>query len=146
MKSSASSRPGSFDQKGLFNEPLEPGGLFPIKKSQDAAVGALVCMLKKAPPLRQDLSSSINSPEATRPEMWRNSIQDSSQIPEAPSGQHATSLSVTSSGLVASKTTADALEELQSYKDMKNLLLSQGARSHSLADYASTTYNLPAKK
>lgn len=138
MEMGASCRHESFDQQGLLSEPLEPGGLFPIR-SQDAAVGALVCMLKKAPPLRQDLSSSINSSDATRPEIWRNSNQESSQISEAPSGQHAASLSVASSSLVASKTTADALEELQGYKEMKNLLLSQGARSQSLANYASTS-------
>lgn len=139
MESRASRRHESFDQQGPLSEPLEPGGLFPIRKSQDAAVGALVCMLKKAPPLRQDLSSSINSSDATRPEIWRNSNQESSQIFEAPSGQHAASLSVASSSLVASKTTADALEELRGYKEMKNLLLSQGARSQSLANYTSTS-------
>ncbi|KAH7566014.1 hypothetical protein ACOSP7_022234 [Xanthoceras sorbifolium] len=131
------SRPESFDQKGLLSEPLEPGGFFPIKKSQDAAVGALVCMLKKAPPLRQDLSSTTNLSEASRPESWSNSVQETSRISKAPSGQNAPSPSVASSGLLPLKTTADALEELRSYKEMKNLLLSQGARSHASADYPS---------
>ncbi|KAK3211752.1 hypothetical protein Dsin_016458 [Dipteronia sinensis] len=131
------SRPESFDQKGLLSDPHDPGGFFPIRKSQDAAVGALVCMLKKAPPLRQDLSSTTNMSEVSRPESWSNNILEPSRISEVPSGQNAPSLSVLSSGLLASKTTADALEELRSYKEMKNLLLSQGARSHTSANYPS---------
>ena len=39
--------------------------------------------------------------------------------------EHDASSIITSSRLVASMTTADALEELQSYKEMKNLLLSE---------------------
>ncbi|PKI36673.1 hypothetical protein CRG98_042932 [Punica granatum] len=35
-------RPESFDQKGCLREPLEPGGLMPMRKSQGAAVGALI--------------------------------------------------------------------------------------------------------
>lgn len=106
-------RPESFDQRH------EPGGLFPITKSQDAAVGALVRMLKKAPPLRQEVS-----------EMWNNSKQEAilsseSQAPVQPAG----SSSVTSSGLITSKTTADALEELRGYRDMKNSLLAS-SKSH----------------
>ncbi|CAN1356443.1 Autophagy-related protein 13b [Linum perenne] len=101
------SRPESFDQKGLLGNQLEPGA-FPIRKSQDAAVGALVRMLKKAPPLRQELSSSM--------------ADYSSQDSKADSS----SSSIMSSGLTASKTTADALEELHGYKRMKDFLLSQG--------------------
>ena len=99
------------------------------RKSQDAAVGALVHMLKKAPPLRQDTSSLINFSEASRPEMWSNSIQEQNQISEA--------VTVESSRLVATKTTADALEELRGYKELKNLLLSEGGKSYTSANYAS---------
>ncbi|KAJ0039695.1 hypothetical protein Pint_27131 [Pistacia integerrima] len=134
----SSSRPESFDQKGHLCEPLEPGG-YPMK-SQDAAVGAFVCMLKKAPPLRQDFSGSVNLSEASRPETWSSTTQEPRQISDATSSQQGASVSITSSGLVASKTTADALEELRGYKDMKNLLLRQGARSqsHSSANNYST--------
>ncbi|CAH2053363.1 unnamed protein product [Thlaspi arvense] len=110
-----SSRPGSFDQRGDIHEPLESSGSFP-KKSQDAAVGALVSMLKKAPPLRQDAS------EHSIPEIcWNNNNNNK------PAQAHETAAaSITASGLaLASKTTADALEELRSYKEMKNVLLSQ---------------------
>ncbi|KAG6721612.1 hypothetical protein I3842_03G120200 [Carya illinoinensis] len=120
------SRPGSFDQRGHLSEPLEPGGLFPIRKSQDAAVGALVRMLKKAPPLRQESSSSVNVPQAAGPDIWSNSLDEHNQAV-----QHAASASITSSGLVTLKTTADALEELQGYREeMKNLLLKQGCKSN----------------
>ncbi|KAG7027131.1 Autophagy-related protein 13b, partial [Cucurbita argyrosperma subsp. argyrosperma] len=126
------SRPESFDPKGSSNlcDMLEPSGFFPIRKSQDAAVGALVRMLQKAPPLRQDFTNS--SPNLSRPptrgsSSSRNIQQQGTQICEtiAPSkGRYAASSSIT-----ASKTTADALEELESYREMKNLLLKQGGKS-----------------
>ncbi|KAL1173744.1 hypothetical protein V6Z11_A05G432800 [Gossypium hirsutum] len=60
--------PESYDRRGNQSDPNE-AGLFMNRKSQDAAVGALVRMLKKAPPLLQDIPSSINFSEASRPEM-----------------------------------------------------------------------------
>ncbi|WOK98996.1 hypothetical protein Cni_G07708 [Canna indica] len=68
-------------------------------KSQEAAVGILVQMLKNAAPLRQDQSCSSQSSDVN--------------------GE----VSMSSSFL--SRKTSDALEELQSYKEMKNLLLSK---------------------
>ncbi|GKU95127.1 hypothetical protein SLEP1_g8527 [Rubroshorea leprosula] len=127
-----SSRPGSYDKKGLLSDPLEGGALFPVRKSQDAAVGDLVRMLKKAPPLHQDFSSTSSS--ASRPELWRNSIQEPDKISEAMTLTHAASPSIPSSRL---KTTADALEELRGYKEMKNLLLAQGDKSYSSAGHTS---------
>ncbi|KAK8301631.1 hypothetical protein V6Z11_D04G033100 [Gossypium hirsutum] len=122
------SRPDSYDRRGNPSDPNE-AGLFMNRKSQDAAVGALVRMLKKAPPLRQDIPSSINFSEASRPEMWNNNIQEKNQNTEAVTVEHDVSSIITSSRLVASMTTADALEELRSYKEMKNLLLSEGGKS-----------------
>ncbi|XWS41384.1 hypothetical protein CRYUN_Cryun17cG0077100 [Craigia yunnanensis] len=130
-----SSRPESYDRKAHPSDPNE-AGLFMNTNSQDAAVGALVRMLKKAPPLRQDISSSINISEASRPEMWSNRIQEQNQISEAATVEHAASSSIASSRLVASKTTADALEELRGYKEMKNLLLREGSKSYTSANYA----------
>ncbi|KAI4345122.1 hypothetical protein L6164_012279 [Bauhinia variegata] len=119
-----SSRGGSFDH-GHLPEVLEPGGFFPVRKSQDAAVGALVSMLKKAPPLRQDYSTSDYLSKGTRPETWSNNLQGPKQMPEAPPPG-----SIMSSGLVMTrKTTSDALEEFQGYRDMKNLLLSRASNS-----------------
>ncbi|TYI85950.1 hypothetical protein E1A91_D04G033400v1, partial [Gossypium mustelinum] len=117
--------PDSYDRRGNPSDPNE-AGLFMNRKSQDAAVGALVRMLKEAPPLRQDIPSSINFSEASRPEMWNNNIQEKNQNTEAVTVEHDVSSIITSSRLVASMTTADALEELRSYKEMKNLLLSEG--------------------
>lgn len=100
-----SRRPGSFDQQAHIREPLEPGGFFQVKKSQDGAVSAHR-LLKKAPPLRQDITNSIISSEEA-------------------GVQNAASLGVVSSGLVLPKTTADALEELRVYTELKDLLLKQ---------------------
>lgn len=71
-------------------------------KSQDAAVGALVHMLRTAPPLRQD--SSCYSSQSSKTELEGEVGAISSGLP---------------------RKTSDALEELRSYKDMKDLLLSK---------------------
>lgn len=91
------------------SRPGQPSG--PFKKSQDATVGALVFMLNKAPPLHLDTSM------ASRYLQGSNLTPSSSDLP--------------SSGLAASKTTADALEELRTYSEMKDLLLKQGKSSQS---------------
>ncbi|KAL4330277.1 hypothetical protein S245_045144 [Arachis hypogaea] len=118
------SRAESFDH-GHMAEAFEAGGFLPIRKSQDAAVGALVRMLKKAPPLRQDFSTSEHLSHSTRPETWNaNNIQDMNQALEAP-----VPASMMSSGLSATrKTTTDALEEFHGYREMKNLLLTRGSK------------------
>lgn len=77
------------------------------KKSQDAAVGALVRMLRTAPPLRQDSSCySLN-------------------LEEAEFNNTATASASSSSGLFMSRKTSDALEELKAYTDIKHLILSK---------------------
>ena len=73
------------------------------RKSQDAAVGVLVHMLRTAPPLRQD--SSCYSSDAVRAD---------------PEGGL-----TTASGFFMPRKAADALEELRSYREMKDLLLSK---------------------
>uniref|UniRef100_A0A1J3IYQ7 Autophagy-related protein 13 n=1 Tax=Noccaea caerulescens TaxID=107243 RepID=A0A1J3IYQ7_NOCCA len=122
-----SSRPSSYDQRGDIPEPpLEPSGSYP-KKSQDAAVGALVSMLKKAPPLRQDVSMTEVC--------WNNNNNN-----KPARAQETAAASITASGLaLASKTTADALEELRSYKEMKNVLLSQSTMETSSVTTTTTT-------
>ncbi|CAO2831045.1 unnamed protein product [Amaranthus hypochondriacus] len=109
-------RPESFDKKGQPNDLLEHGGSGPVRKSQDAAVGALVLMLKKAPPLRQD-------------SLGRNNEQSLLKSDDQQS-QKAAGTSLLSSSLTPSKTTADALEELRGYKDLREFLLIQGNKSH----------------
>ncbi|KAK7385464.1 hypothetical protein VNO78_31185 [Psophocarpus tetragonolobus] len=71
------------------------------KKSQDAEVGVLVHMLRTAPPLRQDPSCY------------------SSHSPKAEGGV------ATASGFFMPRKTADALEELRGYREMRDLLLSK---------------------
>ncbi|XP_024017589.1 autophagy-related protein 13a-like [Morus notabilis] len=73
------------------------------RKSQDAAVGVLVHMLRTAPPLRQD-SSCYSS----------NSLKAESEGGLA-----------TGSGFFMPRKASDALEELRSYREMKDLLLSK---------------------
>lgn len=72
------------------------------KKSQEAAVGALVRMLRRAPPLRQEDSSSCYS-------LNNNGNGNGG------------------SGLFMSgrKTSTDALEDLKAYTDIKHLILSK---------------------
>ncbi|RYR26434.1 hypothetical protein Ahy_B02g060667 isoform B [Arachis hypogaea] len=76
------------------------------KKSQDAAVGVLVHMLRTAPPLRQD--SSCYSSHFVKPE---------------PEGGV-----TTASGFFMPRKTADALEELWNYKEMRDLLSKSGTQ------------------
>jgi autophagy-related protein 13 len=96
---------------------LEAGRFFPIRKSQGAAVGALVHMLKKAAPLHQDFSTGENLSQGARPENLKsNNVQEPNQILESQ-----TPVSTMSYG--NRKTTSDALEEFHSYREMKNLLL-----------------------
>ncbi|CAL5367858.1 unnamed protein product [Camellia sinensis] len=73
------------------------------RKSQDAAVGALVHMLRTAPPLRQD--SSCYSSRSSKTEL------------EGEVGA--------ASGFFLARKTSDALEELRGYREMKDLLLSK---------------------
>lgn len=125
---SPSIRPASFDQKGHPCEPLEPGRLFQVRKTQDAAVAAaLVHMLTRAPPLRHDFSSSINSPESSRPltSTEQNIKSDPPRVQCV-----AAAVSVASSGHILPKTTANALDELRGYIDMKDSLVTQGMRSN----------------
>ncbi|XP_010241727.1 PREDICTED: autophagy-related protein 13b [Nelumbo nucifera] len=131
-------RPESFDGKRLLSEPLEPGGLFPIRKSQDAAVGSLVRMLKTAPPLHHD-SNSFKLSRASEPENRSKSTKEAEETSdlEVKEVQNTASCSsFTSSRLLMSKTTADALEELQGYREIKELLLRQSSRSQTVANDA----------
>lgn len=71
-------------------------------QSQDAAVGVLVHMLKTAPPLRQDSTYSSHTMKIE---------------PEGETGS--------ASAFFLPRKATDALEELRSYKDLKDLLLSK---------------------
>ncbi|XP_073041214.1 autophagy-related protein 13b-like [Primulina eburnea] len=116
------SRPGSFDQPHHPMVPQEPGGILLVRKSQDAAVGALVQMLKKAPPLCQDISFSADSKLKTP----TNCNQDSNENSEKSNILQSGSTNLASSGLASSKTTSDALDELRGYRELKDSLLKKG--------------------
>lgn len=73
------------------------------RKSPGAAVGVLVHMLRTAPPLRQD--SSCYSSHSMKPENEEGVA--------------------TASGFFMPRKTSDALEELRSYREMKDLLISK---------------------
>lgn len=112
-------RAESFDH-GHIAEVFEAGRFFPIRKSQGAAVGSLVHMLKKAAPLNQDLVTfeNLSQPQGSCPETPRSSnTEEPNQILETPSP--VSIMSTTSNR----KTTSDALEEFHSYRELKNLLL-----------------------
>ncbi|KAF7834180.1 autophagy-related protein 13b-like [Senna tora] len=113
------SRAESFDH-GHITDMVETGGLYPIRKSQDAAVGALVHMLQKAPPLREDSCTPGDSSPSINTQEQPNQILEASTPATA---------SIVASGLLTRKTTSDALEEFQGYREMKNLLLLQGSKS-----------------
>ena len=115
-----SPRPGSSDRSGNLGTPHEHSGPFTPRKSQDAAVGALVQMLKKAPPLRQDLNPSQNVyNKPSRPENSSKQIQ-------VPPVTEVASSNLDSSRVSGIKTTSDALDELKVYTDMKQLLRQSG--------------------
>lgn len=120
------SRPESYNQKGQPNNPLETEGSFPVRKSQDAEVGALVLMLNKAPPLRQD--SLLFSKAASC------SNNEQLLVPKPEENQQSEKKSTSSSMFSISKSTADALKELRGYREMKDVLLSQGNRSFVLQE------------
>ncbi|KAH6769477.1 hypothetical protein C2S51_014813 [Perilla frutescens var. frutescens] len=117
------SRSGLFDLSRHPSGPNEPGVTFLVKRSQDAAVGALVRMLKKAPPLHHDTSVTTQDLQGSKLQTPTNGIQDDTEISEEPGVQQSYASNLASSGLITSKTTADALEELHGYRKMKDLLL-----------------------
>lgn len=75
-------------------------------------------MLKKAPPLRPDISITTN--------LVQGSKSVTEEVPPESLLGVSDSLNLASSGLASSKTTADAFSELVRYKEMKELLLKQG--------------------
>lgn len=90
---------------GRKGSEISSQGSATARKSQDAAVGALVHMLRTAPPLRQD-----------------SSCYTSNSIKTELDGELSTA-----SGFFISRKASDALEELKTYKDLKDLLLSKSA-------------------
>ncbi|OVA02089.1 hypothetical protein BVC80_1263g27 [Macleaya cordata] len=89
-------------------------------------------MLSTAPPLRQDFSNSIKLSQVSKPEIQSTSTQEPYRSSESEAGgvsDSASDINITSSGLLLLKTTAEALEEFRSYREMKELLLRKGSGS-----------------
>lgn len=121
-------RSESFEGTGHTTESLESQGPLAVKKSTDAAIGSLVRMLQTAVPLQQDSSNLSKFLRVPKADSWREKLQPNQNLVSG-KGTHQTSESntgITASGLIMSKTTADALEDLRSYREMKDLLLRQG--------------------
>ncbi|XP_057857212.1 autophagy-related protein 13b isoform X1 [Cryptomeria japonica] len=116
------SRTDSLDGKGSISESSEIGGQAIVmhKRSHGAAVGALVNMLASASPLCPDFGSLSSFPSTTA------ELQGTTSEHGAPSHSVSTSCSGRDdSQMVVHKTTADALEELRGYREMKDNLMSQ---------------------
>nr|CAD1824659.1 unnamed protein product [Ananas comosus var. bracteatus] len=123
------------DVKLQEGESAESGGSLVVRRSPDALVGALVNMLKTAPPLRQDLSESLNPSVLVCEEAHTQRAQNTSIETEVgtnkfenpnPNSSSGIASSSSSSSIYKSRTAADALEELRVYKELKELLLNKG--------------------
>ncbi|KAL6005503.1 hypothetical protein ACLOJK_006070 [Asimina triloba] len=104
------------------------------KYLSEAAVGALISMLKTAPPLHQECSKSAKFSEVLKAESLSKNTQDNAKVPTTGAALQDAGLDaplMTASRLIMLKTTADALEELNRYRDMKDLLLRQGGHQSS---------------
>ncbi|MCL7024349.1 hypothetical protein MKW94_020438 [Papaver nudicaule] len=123
--------PDSSDGKTRLAEPRAQ-----VRKSQDAAVGALVEMLSTAPPLGQDISKSIKLSQVSKPEIWGSTEEPAVTLESGIGGLSTSScnVNISSSGLLLSKTTADALQEFQSYRQIKESLLLRNSNDGTSTD------------
>ncbi|XP_039123926.1 autophagy-related protein 13b-like [Dioscorea cayenensis subsp. rotundata] len=109
-------------------------GPLTITKSEDASIGTLLQMLKTAAPLNKDLSKpNITSSQALKVETRSLRVEQNKDM-------YNRGIKLGNPGSISrifkSRTTADALDELQNFKEIKNLLLRRGGcrilnRTHS---------------
>lgn len=132
------SRTGSFDSRGNMSEAMETVGQSSTpRRTQNAAVGALVEMLKSAPPLCPDFQNpsefSQNSAMMSGNDSWRvtcpNQTVDDFNSSRASSGP-------------VFKKAADALQELRNYIEIKDSLLRQSG----IPEGASRAKNVQSSK
>jgi len=95
----------------------EAGGS--LTRSPDAAIGSLMRILKNAPGLRERLLTAPGAPVPQEP----SSLQ---RVMTEEHGRGASSSAVVPSSLMRSRTPADALEELNRYKEIRELILNRG--------------------
>jgi hypothetical protein len=86
--------------------------------SPDAAIGVLMRMLKNAPGLRERLLSIPAGPVPQEPSSQRVMTEEH--------GSDGSSSAVIPSSLLRSRTAADALEELNRYKEIRESILNRG--------------------
>lgn len=108
-------------------ENLGSGELIPVRRSSDAAVGALVWMLRTAPPLRLDISNTTKSLQVFKDETSSNKyLQEKKENSEEGNvGQvdRTPCLDNTASYPFKPRTAADALEEFRTYKGLRESIL-----------------------
>eukprot|EP01018_Ginkgo_biloba_P034228 Gb_24186 [translate_table: standard] len=128
------SRTESLDGKGKVSEAVETSNqtVGTPGRSQDAAVGELVQILKSAPPLCRDFGNlsgfSQKTDVVSRVDSWTDTFQSQSIAKEhdMPGVSVAGFTSgMESSGISLCKTASDALKELKSYTEIKDCLRSQ---------------------
>ncbi|XP_062197479.1 autophagy-related protein 13b-like isoform X2 [Phragmites australis] len=90
-----------------------------LTRSPDAAIGILVRMLKNAPGLRERLLSIPAAPVPQEPSSLQRVVTE-----ERDSG--ASSSAAAHSFMLRSRTAADALEELNRYKEIREMILNRG--------------------
>ncbi|KAL4182726.1 hypothetical protein AMTRI_Chr11g151660 [Amborella trichopoda] len=115
----------SLNQKTNLGKAVESRQMMSAKKSQDAAVGALVHMLRSAPPLRQDSlnSSKLSQVSNVETQGQKSQLHDPIHFREENPKTESSLLGISSSGFLAPMTAAVAFEELKNYKEMKDFLL-----------------------
>uniref|UniRef100_A0A1D1Y6Q9 Autophagy-related protein 13 n=2 Tax=Anthurium amnicola TaxID=1678845 RepID=A0A1D1Y6Q9_9ARAE len=119
------------EERGQVAEGLGSGRFLPVRRSQGAAVGELVIMLKSAPPLHQDLSKLETLSQSSKDNRDKGiKLNKDAESPVAPQNAHSGS-GIVGSALLRSRTTSDALEELRNYREMKDSLLRQGVSQSS---------------
>ncbi|KAK3119821.1 hypothetical protein QOZ80_9AG0675760 [Eleusine coracana subsp. coracana] len=90
-----------------------------LTRSPDAAIGVLLRMLKNAPGLRERLLSIPAPPVPQEPSSFQRVVTE----------EHCSSASISAvvpSSLLRSRTAADALEELNRYKEIRESILNRG--------------------
>ncbi|KAF8641929.1 hypothetical protein HU200_067642 [Digitaria exilis] len=95
----------------------EAGGL--LTRSPDAAIGILMRILKSAPGLRERLLTAPAAPVPQEPSSLQRVVTE-----EHGSGE--SSSAMVPSALLRSRTAADALEELNRYKEIRESILNRG--------------------
>ncbi|CAM0149241.1 unnamed protein product [Urochloa decumbens] len=95
----------------------EAGGT--LTRSPDAAIGLLMRILKNAPGLRERLLTGPAAPVPQEPSSLQRVVTEEH-------GSSASSSAVVPSALLRSRTAADALEELNRYKEIRESILNRG--------------------